>query len=307
MAVAILLSSCVSLKASDLDSTITIIGKWPKSSAKKFEITRCLDKSNSKDGRFLHQCSIASVKVTIEDSTHSGYVIDWLYDNITLDDSYNSASPVTKYITQITKGMTIKFLTDSVGTFKTISNWDDIKTFLTMQADSMHSRLRTTNIETIDAVRNKLLDLINSKDQLQTVLLQDIQLYFSLYGYTLNYRAPMTYNGFFPNMFGGDPLPTIGKVALKSIDVKNNTAEVTWHQQADSAQEKQLYKKTLDQQAITAGKPTLKDEELPNIKLYDDYYFLFDLNSGWAQKLTYRRTTATDKMQQVDSVEFKVY
>ncbi len=301
------LCSVVLVRAEGPEALVTIKGSWAKSSTKNFEITRCREKSNSKDGMFLHQCSTTLVKVTIKDSTQSGYVIDWYYTDITLDDSYKNTDAVTKYILQITKGMTIEFSTDSTGMFEQILNWDAIKNFMTARADSMTARFGGANAQAVYDLHAKLITLINSKDQMQNVLLQDIQLYFSLYGYTLNGKTSLGYNGFFFDQFGGDPFPSIGAIKLKSIDTVNKKYEVVWHQRADSAQEKQILKKAFTDQAAISGKPAPTDADIPNIRIYDDYYFLFDFKTGWAIKLNYKRTTATDKMQQVDSVDFRVY
>jgi hypothetical protein len=301
------LSSVIVVNASNTDSIVNIWGRWAKFSTKNIEIERCREKSNAKDGLFLHQCSASLVKLTVEDSTKSGYVIDWYYSKISLDDSYKNADAITKYILQITKGMTIKFSTDSIGELGQILNWDEIKTFFTARADSMSSLIGYASVEQIDNIRTKLIALVNNKDQLQNVLLQDIQLYFSLYGYTLNSKTPLVYNGFFSDQFGGDPFPSKGIINLKSIDTLNKKCEVVWHQRADSVQEKQILKKAFTNQAAIAGKPAPTDADIPNIRIYDDYYFLFDIKSGWSQKLNYKRTTATDKMQEVDSVDFKVF
>jgi hypothetical protein len=304
--VAFFLCSVGGTHATGPDVIVTIKASWAKSSTKNIQITRCREKSNAKDGRFLRQCSTSLVKVTVKDSTQSGYVIDWYYSDITLDDSYNNSDPVTKFILQITKGLTIEFSTDSTGMFGQILNWADIKNFMTARADSMTARFGGANAQTVYDLHSKLVTLINNKDQLQSVLLQDINLYYSLYGYTLDSKEPLSYSGFFPDQFGGEPFPTKGAIKLISIDTVNNKYEVVWHQHADSMQEKQILKKAFTNQAAISGNPAPTDADIPNIRIYDDYYFQFDGKSGWAQKLNYKRTTATDKMQQVDSVDFKV-
>lgn len=183
-------------------------------------------KSNYKNGKEKPQSSIKTeydIELKITDSTEKTYNYELTYSGFKTE---NGETDLDNELAKIMEGVTIKFQTDEIGIFDTITNLNE---------------LSKTMIESIDVISEKYLNLIKKEEEkklmknklefmkvvftqpenMEVAFQEDILSIFSLYGIEMTLNKPQEYEIEFPLL---ENISLFGKatLTLKTIDKTNN-------------------------------------------------------------------------------------
>jgi hypothetical protein len=233
---------------SQKDSSADCVAYWKKGETKVYSILH--EKTTDvKDSASRHISFAYEAHITVLDATEEDYTIKWVFHNPVLPDRDKLA---LSHSLPAFEGMQMIFRTSSVGTFIELLNWEEVRDSYVQLAGTVY----------------------NTKESVESALIQEIQLFHLPYGYKFT-TQPVSEKTQLSNPYGGNPLPAV------------QTHQVT---QLDRAQDR--YSLVI-RQMLDSNFATLV------IKDYTEYQFVF--STGWLSRLHYIRTAGNAALKQSDA------
>lgn len=208
------------LKKSNLVTTIIYMNNGEKM---KYHVTET--NSNYKNGKEKPENSIKTeydIELKITDSTEKTYSYELTYSGFKAE---NGETDLDNEIAKIMEGITIKFKTDEIGIFDTITNLGELSNTMVQSIDMISEKYMNLikKEEAKKAMKNKLefmKTIFTEPENLELAFQEDILSIFSLYGIEMTLNKPQEFEIEFPLL---ENFSLMGKAAitLKTID-KNN-------------------------------------------------------------------------------------
>ncbi|MCR4964458.1 MAG: hypothetical protein K6A41_02250 [Bacteroidales bacterium] len=260
LALTLVLVFFCSLLQAQMPKFISITGDWLKGDVMTYSVEKT-KKDNGKKGTARY-----TLVLEVVDSTETNYRIKATYKGKVIDDENIVADTLQKLIKSINADLenveqTVYYLTDNVGSFVEIENWQEVLEESIQQAGKLLKQISVDEEayqKSIDLVRN-----MYGKEQVAGKLCMEIPLLHQYIGYIVQTK-PKKFTTQFGTQFG----PIEGKGLLKVTDYNPET-EYCRLESTTSINQKQMMKAIAEffKMVGSLGGNTLTKKELNSVKL----------------------------------------
>jgi hypothetical protein len=274
------------------DSSATCIAYWQKGEGKVFQITR--SKEGIVAGKTSNKSSLNyEAHVQVLDSTSEGYTLQWQYKNFNSEDN-----PSLSMVNLLLEELKIIYTTTTSGAFKDLTNWKEVRDFYVA---TFEMSFKGNKDDTAKAVKDKILSMFQTKEQVEALLIREVQIYHTPYGfeYAKEERKGATELN---NVFGGDPFPAIQTIQAPDINPKGKYFTVHMNTEIDKGVAGGFAQDVLKK---LMPFPSSSDAEvlkaLAELQLKESSEFRVDLSTGWLSKALYKKEVKNGDTIQVET------
>ena len=236
------------------NSSVQVIGYWDKKEKKRYVLTNEQLKIQDTDtlSRNFHKYA---VDITIVDSTENSYTINWFYH----DYEVQSDDEIFKLLASIAEGLTVIVITDELGTFKEIKNWQEVRDYILKGTKLIKQQKK--EIPNIDNIISQVENMYSTRESIETAVMHEIQQFYTFHGSVYKLGEVIDVEMKVTNGYGGEPFDANVSVWLDEINPADNNFVIRMIQVVN---QEQLTKAAFDyftKFAKTTGAkpPVLKD------------------------------------------------
>jgi len=242
------------------------------------------------------------------DSTENNYTIKWGYDN------HESSTEYEDYEEEVLGKMdnipTI-FSTDEFGSYEKILNSLEMKKAL----NDSYSEWQKNNQEQTDSIKEYMqymittLNSVFDSDSQLKFWSKELRIFHFLYGKSIKRNTINEGISFYTNPFIQTIMPGEQQLKVVAVDEKNWIAKINVKSGISGDKAKKLMidfvKKNLDRFGIS-NEEEIKENELPNYSVSEEYDFVYDIDTGYILKLNYSKLTKVNDDSKLTTYEFKM-
>lgn len=274
------------------DSTANCIANWKLGDTKIYSIVHEKNTAHS-DGKSSPFTIAYEAWVTVIDSTAKSYTIKWVFHQ---PKQANSPSGLSGSL-PIYNGMSMIFKITDVGAFIELLNWEEVRdAYIHMLELSLPKKTDSTTVAALQASKN----LFNSKEMVESSLIEEIQLFHVPYGYKFSTVEATAKTGI-ANPFGGDPFPAVQVAKITEFDRKKDEFTLIFDLRIDKGNVKGILDSLLKKMNIKDDREMQAAREQFNFDLHDSSEYHFIRSSGWIRSLYYRRIAIVAGTTQSDA------
>lgn len=289
----ILLSSQLLAQEVIPDSSINCIAFWKNGESKTYLITRIKEKLEF--GQIKSKTDLSyEVQISVIDSTDSSYTIQWISF---LNSSINQPSGASMTSPSLPIGMKILFTTSETGAFKSLQNWKDIRDFYVKMLElSLPKTIDSAGRAAVD----KSLLLFSTKETAESMLIKEVQLFHSPYGYEYSLDEVIM-PAQVPTPLSKEPLPSIMRFRAYEPRQGDDHFSLTIEQDIDKAGAEKLIKDLLGQRNPKDQSLQETMDLITRFEIKDSSHYQILSASGWLKKVYHKRSVITGEIVQIDS------
>lgn len=278
------------------DTTVQFVAYWNLNETQTYSVNQTNYKVKGSDTTDIESINYDS-ELTVIDSIATGYTIRWTYKNY--DCKTNNA--FTAKLMKMAQAMSVIYTTDELGTFKEVTNFEEIKIFMNRCYDTMAVEFK--NIPNIDAVLNQVKQAFSTKDGFQAAAINEIHYFHAPFGGKYSINTIYSGENKLPNIYGGKPLDATVDIDIVEIDTTNSTSMIRFFTVVDSIQAKQATHAYLVQTAKAAKLPEPKIEDIPNINIQSRFASSVHMPSGWVLDAFNAKEVISGDMMKVEETQ----
>lgn len=256
------------------DTTATCIAYWNNNESRIYQIKRSKVKYDAGTVKSSSGASYeAHIKIT--DSTAYGFTIEWIYRNFKAEGTGEHA---LNSLNAIMEGMIIRYKTDELGSFAELINWKEVRDFAIQKYESIAKQ--PSQQKEFVAALDQVKSIFQSKENIETAMIKEIQLYHTPYGveYNLSEQSQVTA---LPNITGGKAIPATISYKIIKLDPPNDFCKVYQNQTIDKGAAGPIIADMLKK--LSGGK--LQNEadikkEIANLEISDINEFSYSISTG---------------------------
>lgn len=162
-----------------LDS-ISIIPNWNDSQIINLELIK--SKTVTRNGASQSGSSTSNIELVLTKNENKTWTGSWRIKDVQLPSINN---PLEKKLENLVTGFVYNFTLDSTGTITGLVNWEEIQTkgfeALNMIINEFKD-VPTMSPQIIEQIKVNVGEMFNTKEKIETYLMQEVQLYFALGG-----------------------------------------------------------------------------------------------------------------------------
>lgn len=279
------------------DTSATCIAFWKKNDNMVYKIVHTKTKTDSKE-HYSARVSNYEAHIKIVDSAESGFTIEWTYKNFKVTGASEQA---LNSLETIIEGMKFIYKTDNVGMFSDLLNWQEVKTIAFANYEKAIAQKGQSG-EFVAAL-NQIKSIFNSKENTETILIKEVQLFHAPYGLEYNRKAEL-FETELPNVTGGAPFPANITMSLDELDEKRDIIKISINQTIDKGKSGPIIADILKKLSGSA----IKDEaemkkQIRDMEISDINQYTISLISGWISDIAFKRTTNIGAMKQIETYQ----
>ncbi|CAH0530369.1 hypothetical protein [Vibrio hippocampi] len=248
----------------------------------------------------------SDITISVLERVGDGYLLGWKFGETTFDDPTITENPIVLTITNILNGFEMKLVVNRYGELLDVKNWAEMRDRVFTIVDNLMSILSKEDVlskEQLEAVKQQILSMYETKEQAINITTRSVRLYFVASGVKYNLDEPIVYDGVSPNIFGGDPIPAKMTLTLESIDKEADIAKVSWFQEVDQDALQQAVYEALTKMAKNMDTTLPNADELPR---YEKSLSLaaeleIAVSSGWVNRIKYIKITKSEGKEDIET------
>ncbi|MEM1321696.1 MAG: hypothetical protein AAGG75_15670 [Bacteroidota bacterium] len=201
---------CISSTYGQVDSTLLQISvNWKKGERRQY-VQDYIKRTWNRDSLESHQQYKTLISFEVLDSTVNGYLIAYKIDSV-LYDNIQPEQTVASYISTILNQMVYQFRTNEHGEFLDLENWEALQDqFIDLIERNLAAEGEVLSVEKRQT-RDMLYSLVDSKEQLEDLLLRRVLCLFNSYGKAYRDDQWYEYDDELPNPYQGSELTAYGQ------------------------------------------------------------------------------------------------
>ena len=240
------------------DSSVQAIGYWDKNEKQSYTITT--DKFKIREGDTISKSQlIYDVDITIVDSTAQSFVIEWKYSNYRV----TGGELIRQKLDAFFQNLTIRFKTDEMGSFEELLNWQEVRDHMKKTSTLLLQEFK--NEPKLMEVMAEVGKIYNSKENIETIAINDIQQFYLFYGAKYIKGETTEASIQIPNVFSSKPFDADVVLYLDEINEKDENYILRYEQSVDEKQLLAAVTEYVTKIAKTVGKPAPKDLGIKNL------------------------------------------
>lgn len=292
--------------ATAADDSIEVVPRWKVGDKLNYTFTKSRQKTNNgvvgpKSG------ARTPIEIEVAEATADGFVVRWTIGEATFDDPKQAENPIVRRMGNLVAGFTLVLELDQEATVTGMRNWDELKALSGKILDTLTTELQTAGLDqaTITALQTQVSTMFSTKEQIEQFCVRETRLFFLPIGRRYTPGQPEEYEEHLPNPLGGEPFPSIGRFAFKSVDQEPQRVTVTWTQSVVPEEAARIMDKTVRDLAARMGKAVPNADALKSMTIKDDAEFVVDLRTGWPEQIAHKRSVQSGTSAQEDAITFE--
>jgi hypothetical protein len=281
------------------DTSASCVAYWRKGETKKLSINRIKENNRSAGGQSNTSFEY-DAEVVVLDSTSQGYKVQWTFH---LPKLFKDTYPGQAELLPVFEGMKMVFTTSQTGTFGELLNWQEVKeTYTRMMELSLPKKLDSAAQVAID----KSKELFNSREMVESTLINEIQLYYFPFGFEFSTRGTKS-NISLPNPFTDEPLPAFQTNQVTEINPKEDYFKLVVQQEINKLDGEKVLEAFLRKMDVSKDSSTVEAKKmLSSFEIREDREYFISQSTGWVKTMRYKRTVKNDQVYQTDSYSIKM-
>lgn len=276
------------------DSSATFVGYWKEGDEQLFKVN--ISKEKYKNRSLVSRDTISyPVKIRILEATEEEYLIEWRYIGFN-PLAIIKSSPVETSLTTVSS---IIYKTDKTGAFTELVNWKEIKSSIEQELAKMLQRNPSNQMK---AMMDQMFSLYSDREKIEAIAIREVQLYHSPFGAEYIVGRKLKGESQLPNVFGGEPFPSVLTAELIDINKLENRATLAGSQEIDRAKATQIIADFV--RKLTSS--DAKENNIPALEINDVSRFVIELNTGWLTEVYFQRIVHAADLKNVDTTEIEL-
>lgn len=307
-------------------TTVTSITYFEVGETKKYHVTETEEKfKNNAEKPESSTSNSYDLTFKVIAATDSSYTIDMTYNNsqtaTTTKQKGWKMEDLNEALTNLTNNMTVRYKTDEMGTFDTITNLPELSQKMGKAFDLLIAEFnkmidekekdKTANTEAkkmVNSMFAKMRDSFTKLENVEVLFLDDIITIHSIYGYEMTLNKPDEMEIYY-NLFDDHTVLGVGKLALTAINKPADECKIDLTEQPDD-EEMKLFMTDF----IKTFTPESSEEKLTEIDFKIDsstkFTYIMSLTTGWMKKITLTNknkiTIGKDNSKSIKKKEYKL-
>lgn len=276
------------------DSSATFVAYWKDGDEQLLKVS--ISKEKYKNGALINLDTISyPVKIRILESTDEGYLIEWKYTG------FNPLAIIKSSAleTPLTTVSSIIYRTDNTGAFAELVNWKEIKSSIEQELAKLISRSPSAQVK---AMMEQMRLLYSDREKIEAIAIREVQLYHSPFGAEYIVGRKLKGESQLPNVFGGEPFPSVLTAELIEINKLENRATLAGSQEIDRAKATQIIADFVRKLPSS----DTKENNIPALEINDVSRFVIELNTGWLTEVYFQRIVHAADLKNVDTTEIEL-
>ena len=280
----------IGIIAQENRNSVSFVSYWSLGDYYEFKVTKS-SRQWSGDSLTKNENNSYLASFNVIDSTASGYVVKWVYENdmgSTYDFSEEVKASLAKY-----DSLEVIYKTTELGAFVEVLNWKEIGEMMGNLFDELKVALAKgdeTKLKALDKSFKQLKKAYSSRVGVESVLLKELQYMHYPMGYEFKLQDTLRYEDQIPNVFGGSPIKGDTELHVDSVDFEQSFCVLKQHMKLnkDDAHKFMLqYVKKI----YGSGKKVKRMLKSAIYAVEDENVFEFYYNPGVPHKIATRRET----------------
>ncbi|MCS6858870.1 MAG: hypothetical protein NZT92_00960 [Abditibacteriales bacterium] len=288
---------CWLASAAIAQTEVKLLANWKKGEKRQLELVQTRERTRGNE--VVSRMKLRTqVELEVLDASSKGFLVRWSYPDTKVEEATSPRIPNVEDLLSSLKGYKVEVETDAAGEFAGVRNWQELKAAAATMVDTALNATPTLDANMKNAVRQQMLSLFGTQQQIENAFVREIRLYHLVLGGSFTVGKRVTYRDLLPNPFGGEPFPSTGSFLLKEYDAASGRAVVEWKSTLDPQPTRRILLKTFTDLAKRLGAPSPKDSDLPLFNIEDTAEVVVDTKTGWVKSLNHRRMTSTTQAGQ---------
>ncbi len=269
-------------------STVSFLAHWKVGDSVVFRVRQT--KTRRQADTLVSQDTAsyeAVLRVASRDARDSSFTIKWVYQN-DLGNSFKLSEPMRRRLAKYDR-IELEYRAAATGEFLGIVGWlRQSRMMSRMMEDIVQAVAEDKSVppEEIRTTMTPFLEGLTSKEGLESVVFKDVRLVHFALGAEFQTDSVLEYEDQFPNVFGGDPIPTRG--TMRASLVSPGIAALDQIAQADPAQTRSMVLGLM--RKMMHADSVLKLAANMSMELQDRNRYEIGLATGFPQRIhTYRK------------------
>lgn len=299
-AFAVLLSIVVTAGTVGAQDKVDLLPRWRVGERLRFEVAKSRRRKRE-NGATLNATTRTDLNIQVIEASERSFVLRLTYGEVRFDDPEIAATPLAKQTADILRGLQIVLDVTPEGGITGVRNWQELQTAASRVIDALMRELRSKGLDAaaLELVRAQVARAFSTRESVEQMTTRDAQMLFVVLGRSYTQAQPIEYTDELPNPLGGESLPTRASFTFDKLDPATKRATISWRQSVEPAAARRIIENTVREMARRVGKTPPDGELLKSLTIDDKAEFTVDVATGWVQKLTHTRSTATgDNSQQ---------
>lgn len=155
---------------------------------------------------------------------------------------------------------------------------------------------------TMVLINQQLEPTYSYPDVLLLTYFPEITLYFNFYGQNFSKGFTIRSEYTYPNSFGGDPLPVVSEMVIDSKE--DDILVVKNVEKLNQEEANRIIKETIEKLSKLGNSP-LKQEEIPDFRIYSEAYCYYNIRTKMIQKVKKAKIIVIAGVNQTELLEIK--
>jgi len=274
------------------DSTAQVIAYWNKNEKQNYTVTS--DKIRIQDGDTISKEFVRyDVDITVQDSTESGYIINWFYHDYYIE----TDDELVKKLFSLVEDMNIQIRTDELGTFEEVINWEEIRKYILKGTSMMKNEMK--DVPRIDKIISQMEEVYSSPKAIEASAINEILQFYYFHGVQYKHWKEYSYDNKLANLYGGQPFDAKVTFWLDEINDVDNNAVYRMQQVVDSDQLTNETFNYLSNLAETMQAPGPVREEFPD--MHNETWMASRIHgSGWVLYSIQTKEVIAENVMQIE-------
>lgn len=282
------------------DTTINILANWKMGDKRNIEIIQKIQ-TYSNDSVINEETTYYDVEINIREKTEEGYIAEWRYKNLYSKDKLMVSSLMKQkeidIVSGIFRNLVFSIELEKDGSFKKLSNREEIKQQLYKAADSVfkeqiHSgelNLYTYNYKELEQRFNSMKYSLFTDDFIENELTREIKIFFNQNGKT--YQTGQKIKMLTLVDFLGVKSPSKKFIEPVSIDKSKNLLTM---ELKESVSPMNQYPGNFE-----------KENPSSSFKIEETNSFTIDYHTGWVKSIFRKNVLEVGEMKTIQTLEIK--
>jgi hypothetical protein len=269
------------------DSSVQIIGYWDNKEKHTYTVQYYKMSVQGNDTIVTDDISYKA-DILVTDSTATSYTVQWKFYNIVA----NCKNEMANKLAKLNEGLVINIVTDEMGSFQELMNWEEIK-----KHNEKAARLLVfdsgNNIE--EKTRVYLKGKYSSKEAIERHSLNDIQQFYDFHGIQLKIGEPLDEQVSEEVPITKEPVKSRIQCELTEIDAENGSYIVKMNQSFDGAGVKVMLKDLMVELLDEEAGEFIKDVSIQDYRAAEMH------ESGWPLELYFERVMHVNDTENIET------
>ncbi|WP_111669927.1 hypothetical protein [Algoriphagus litoralis] len=241
------------------------------------------------------------VDILVVDSTETSYKVRWTYRDMKVhfEDVDSLYSGLVNKLMSLSGGTVVEIQTDELGTFKEVSNWEEIRDYYLVAKDSM--KVFFGNIPQVNDVVDGMFNTYTTKSAIESASIKDIHQFLNFHGAELKIGDPVYSTMKFPDGTGTALMDALVTIELTGIYPEDDDYSVYSIVEINPDQLKILAKKNVRIILPNAEEAEIEEafEQIGELWSVIENYAVIH-HWGWPRYTKEVRTSGSDKKSKVE-------